>query len=182
MPDFGGLELSEVVAEGIAQVLKERLPRAINEINAEKTDIELPAPATIVPYIATEATTEAGMPIFGVADMPAQFEDDLVSSLTASYQFYVHVVVQNADHATLVKMLRRYVRAIALALQGDRTAQYEGKTPVLSREDIGVWALMFDTIQPGPLLGDRDPAAPDAPPTSWLSWSGIVVSCKREEL
>lgn len=182
MAGLDELELSESLAEGIAQVLEEHLPTAITEINAERTDLELSQPALIVPYIGTEATTEGGMPIFGVADMPARFEDDLVSSLTASYEFYVHVVTANADHASLAKELRRYVRAIALALQKDRAAPLEGKSPILSREGMGVWALMFETIQPGPLLGERDPASPDAPPTTWLSWSGIVVSCKREEI
>lgn len=176
-------EMTEVIAEGIAKVLEERLPTAIEEINAEKTDLVLPPPAQILPYIGTEASTLAGMPIFGVADMPARFEDDLVTSLTAAYEFYVHVVVQDSDNGTLVKMLRRYLRAIAVSLQADRSAPLtEGKPSVLSREGLGIWALMFETIQPGPMLGDRDPNAPDAAPTSWLSWTGLVVSCKREEL
>lgn len=176
------LELTEVVADGIVQVLNEHLPTVINEINAAKTDIVLEQPQQIVPYIGTEATTEGGMPIVGVADMPTTFEDDLVSSLTASHQFYVHVVLQDADHAALSKMLRRYVRAIAISLQRDRMAPLTGGSPVLSRGNIGVWALMFGSVQPGPMLGDRDPNAPDKVPSTFMSWSGLVVTCKREEI
>lgn len=176
------LELGEVIAVGIAQVLEEHLATVIKEINAEKEDLELPLPAQIVPHATNEALTTAGMPIFGVSDMPAEFEDDLVSSLTATHKFYVHVVMQESDHQTLAKMLRRYVRAIAISLQRDRMKSYEGGTPVLGRGNIGVWALMFDSVQPGPMLGDQDPNSAGTVPTTYTSWSGLVVSCKHEEI
>lgn len=183
LDEFG---LSEVIAEGLGVVLQEHLPTVVEELNAalqERGDtLVLPAPAQILSTTSTEAATQAGMPLVAIADMPAEFEDDLVTDLTASHSFYVHVVIQDSDHETLTKLLRRYKQAIAIALQRDRSAPLTGGVSVLSREGLGVWALMFRATEPGPLLGERDPDSPDKAPSSYLSWSGIVVTCKREEI
>lgn len=184
MTIVGKLELSEAVANGLVKVLTENLATVIPELNATFTDgvvLEVPVAGHVVPYITSEASLGAGTPLIGMAEMPAQFEDDLISSLTTQQRFYLYVVETHSDLATLTKLLRRYVRAIALAIQSDRVKPLEGKQAVLSREGLGVWSVMFEGTVPGPLL-DRDPDAPAAVPATFLSWSGLIVRCKREEI
>lgn len=181
----GQFELAEVVANGIVNVLTENLPSIIAELNAGYNDgvtLEVPAAGHILPYITTEAALGAGTPLIGVAEMPATFEDDLISSVVAQHRFYIYVVEAHSDLATLVKLLRRYTRAVALAIQKDRNRPLEGKEPTMGRGNLAVWSVMLEATAPGPLLGDRDPSSPPGTPTSWLSWAGLVIKLKREEL
>ena len=104
--------------------------------------------------------------------------------LTAVHTLAIWVVVQEADHAILAKMLRRYVRAMALAIQQDRAhLSGPGKNEqILSREAQSVWGLIFDGIIPGDMLEERTPNSSSEPPNSYLSWRGLIVSLKREEV
>jgi len=186
--EFG---LSEVVAKGLQTVLNEHLKTVVTELNtalaeyeadAEGGPLQLEAPAQVLDRIGSESDIEGGMPLVGIAELPAEFEDDLVQDLTAAHAYYVHVVVQHSDSETLSRTLRRYRQAMLIALQRDRIAPLQGGTPVLSREGLGVWALMFKATAPGPMLGERDPDSPDGPPNNYLSWDGFIVTCKREEV
>lgn len=179
------LGLSEPAIEALIKVLEENMPTIIEAINEQNEDgVELVTPLQFVPYRPTRATWEAGLPCIGIAELPTRFEDDNVSMLTAVHSVCIWVVVQEADHATLAKMLRRYVRAIALAIQQDRAHMSgpHGNEMILSRETQSVWGLKFEGIVPGDMLEERTPDAASEPPTSYLSWSGVIVAMKREEI
>lgn len=179
------LELNEVVINNLLEVLKLNMPDFLTAINEQWNDgVELITPLQFLPYRPNEASWEAGLPCVGVAELPTRFEDDNVSMLTSVPTLCIWVVVQEADHATLAKMLRRYTRAMMLAIQQDRVhASGSGKNEmILSRENSSVWGVKFEGSVPGDLLEERNPDAPSEPPTSYLSWTGLIVSMKRSEV
>ena len=179
------MQLSEPVILALLKVLEENMPDFIESLNEEFEDeAVLSLPVQFLPWRPTQADWEAGLPCIGVAELPTRFEDDNVSMLTAVHSICIWVVVQEADHGTLAKLLRRYVRLITLAIQRDRAhLSGPGKNiMILSRETQSVWGLKFEGIVPGDMLEERTPDSPSESPTSYLSWSGVIVSMKREEI
>lgn len=181
------LELIEPVIDALLEVFRQNQEEVIEKLNEEYDDgIELtPIPeAQYYDYRPTEATWEKGLPCVGVAELPSRFEDDNVSMLIGVHTLCVWVVVNNADHGTLAKLLRRYTRMLALCIQKDRAFQSgPGKNiQIMSRETQAVWGTKFEGIVPGDMLEERPPDSPSEPPTSYLSWRGIIIALKREEI
>jgi hypothetical protein len=173
------LELNEVVIDTLVELFDTTLPGVLAALNPTFRDgITLNDPVQIVPYMPTEAGIEAGMPLVAVSDLPSNFDDDTVSSMTGYHELAILIVLSNTDHPALAKELRRYVRALMLTVQEDRAKDGTGLLP----SKAGVWYTGFKGIQPGPLLGDRDPDSPSKQPSTFLSWSGLVLRCTRGEI
>ena len=173
------LNLIEPLVNAMVVLLTNNLQASINALNATITDSYLvPAVGQIVPYTPVPSTLEIGGPAVGVWELGTQFEDDLQVSLQAEHTFAVVAVLQNADHITLMWQLRRMLQAIAYTISQDRLL---GASSVM-RQQGGAWGVMFDRTEPGPLLADNDPVTPDAPPRSYLSWTGLIFTARRTEV
>lgn len=174
-----GLQLVEPIVTAIVALLSDQLAGAVNEMNASIVDgFTLDPPAQILPYVPVPSSLEGGMPCVGVQRMGGEFQDDLQYSMDAEHDYAIVATVQNSDHQTLVWQLDRYLQCIAYVLQQDRLAD---NASVL-RTQGQTWSVGFKRYEPGPLLGDMDPTAPEAAPRSYISFVGLVLCSKRTEV
>lgn len=177
---FPTFQLNEPIIAQLLELLEAKLPAAIEALNATITDsITLDQPAQLLDYMPAPGELKAGVPAVCIQDLPAQFEDDLQFSITADHPIGIASVIQNADQRSLAWQLRRYTQAIAHVLSEDRLASDGG---YLRRPPAQVWRVAFSGTEPGPLLGDRDPNAPDKPPSSFLSWTWLLIRARRQEV
>lgn len=180
---FSNLQLNEPIIKQLMKLLESEtlgLAAAVTALNATITDsFTLDAPAQILDHMPTPGALKGGVPAICIQDLPAQFEDDLQFSLSADHPLGIAVVIQNADQQTLAWQLRRYIQAIMHVIQQDRINPAGG---ILREPPAQVWYTAFTGTEPGPLLGDRDPQAPDQPPTSFLSWTWLLIRCRRQEV
>ena len=176
------LPLAEPLVQAMKKTLETRVPAAIEEINTGITDnVTIDPIAQYLPYMPFAQALQGGLPILAVQRLGGVFEDDLQTVTHANHEYAVIAVVENADHETLALQLERTLQAAANAIQKDRVAELHGETSIM-RTEGGAWSVNFQRVEPGPLLGDLDPEAPNTPPRSYLSWLGLVMSSKREEI
>lgn len=173
------LELNEPIVVQLKQLLEENMPGIIETINGEHSDIVLPPPAQVLDHQVGEGEIKGGIPIVCIQDMPSSFEDDLQFALTGYHEMVVASIMQNADKGTLGRMLRRYTSAVARTIQADRLA---GASGILKKEPAHVLYTAFERVEPGPLLGEPNPLGADQPPSTYMSWSSLVIRCRREEI
>lgn len=172
------LSLNEPIVSAMVNLLNANLATTITALNATVTDgYTIPAVQQIVPYTPVPSTLEVGGPVVGVWELGVEFEDDLQFSLRSNQHYAVVAVLQNADHITLMWQLRRINQAIAYTVQQDRLL---GNASVMRQ--AGAYSVQFVRVEPGPLLGDMDPNTPDAPPRSYLSWTGLVFESRKDEI
>jgi hypothetical protein len=178
---MSSFELGEPIIKALVEIMGEHLPAKIKEINEAVTDgITLPEPAQVLDYMPIPATAAGGLPIVAIQDLPANFSNDLVHSEEATHAFGIAAILQTADHRSLAWQLRRYQQAIFRVIQDDRMALVtESK---LRRPPANVMYTKFDATEPGPLLGERNPDSPAEPPSSFRSWTWVIVSCRRQEV
>lgn len=173
------LNLFEPIANAMVALLTANLPATITALNATITDAyPVPAVGQIVPYTPVPSTLEIGGPVIGVWEIAGEFEDDLQYSMHSHHEFAVVAVLQNSDHITLMYELRRMAQAIAYTISQDRLL---GAASVMKTQG-GVWSVNFSRSEPGPLISDMDPVTPDAPPRSYLSWTGLIFTARRTEI
>jgi hypothetical protein len=171
-----------ILIKSLKELFEAHLPTIIDELNPTFTDgITIAHPAQIVPYIPILSILSGGMPIVGIGEMPANFDDDLQFSLVGHHKIAVMVVLQNSDHESLTEELRRYTQAIQLTIQQDRERPLHNETPYLSGKG-GSWYTKFLATEPGPLLGEVSPLNEGEPPSSFTSWTGIALEMTREEI
>lgn len=171
--------LNEPVITALVRLLENGLAAQVEAINTELTDpFLLDPPVAILDYMPFSVTLEQGMPVIGVQDLSSTFENDLVHSMEATHSVGVVTVIQTSDHQTLAWQLRRYNQAIARTIQADRML---GPAGILASEAL-VMYTRFAGVEPGPLLGDRDPDSPGEPPSSYRSWTWFLLDCRRQEL
>lgn len=179
------LNLNEPIVNAMVTLLNANLATNVTAFNnslAQGDLYPLPAVAQIVPYTPVPSTLEVGGPVVGVWELGAEFEEDTQWGLNADHHYAVVAVLQNADHITLMWELRRMAQVIAYTIQQDRTAGTPPGSASIIKTQGGAWSVNFIRTEPGPLLGDMDPVNPDAPPRSYLSWTGLVFSSKRTEV
>lgn len=173
------LSLNEPIVDALVQLLTARLPGVIEQINDSNSDgILLDPPAQVLDFKPVAGTLKAGLPAVCVQDLPAKFEDDLQFSMNASHGLGIAAVIQDSDQRSLAWKLRRYVQAIANAIQLDRLAAGEGYLAKVGN----VWGTAFTGTEPGPLLADHSPNAEGSSPSSYESWSWLMISCKHTEV
>lgn len=174
------MELNEPIIKQLVAVLEAGLPQEVIAHNAAATDgIELDAPAQILDYMPVPGSYGGGLPIIGIQDLPGRFENDLQHSMEATYGFGIAAVLQTADHRTLAWQLRRYLEVIASVIQADRQL---GTASLMRKAPANVLYTKFEGTEPGPLLGNRNPEASNAPPDSYRSWSWLILECTRQEV
>lgn len=179
------LNLMEPIVNAMVTLLNNNLAANVTAFNNSLPQGDLyplPAFSQIVPYTPVPSTLEVGGPVIGVWELGATFEDDLQYSLHSEYMYAVVAVLQNSDHITLMWELRRYAQVLAYTIQQDRLAGSPPGSASVMRTQGGAWSVNFVRSEPGPLLGDMDPVNPDAPPRSYLSWTGLVFSSRRTEI
>lgn len=179
------LQLAEPLVAAMVTLLKGALNNTIDELNATITDgytVPHVNPSQFLPYVPVPSTLQGGLPAIGVQELPADFQDDQQFSMNALHEYAVVAIVQHADHPTLTWQLRRMVQAIAATIQADRMQGTAGGSGGIMRTQGGAWSVNFLRTEPGPLLGDLDPTNPEAPPRSYLSWTGLVMSSERAEI
>jgi hypothetical protein len=173
------LKLNEPVITALVKILEEGLPGTIESLNESLTDaFTLDEPVEILPYMPIGSTLTNGMPIVYIQDLPSRFSNDLQTSMEGTHGIAVATVLQTADHQTLAWQLRRYTQAIAYTIQKDR----ELGVLSLMRKEAQVLYTEFAGTQPGPLLSDRNPDSAGEPPSSYLSWTGLLLECRRQEV
>lgn len=179
------LNLNEPIVTAMVNLLNKNLPGNIALFNQSLDPSDpytLPDIGQVVPYTPVPSTLEVGAPVLGVWELGGDFEEDQQWGLNALHNYAVVVVVQNSDHITLMWQLRRFAQVIAYTIQQDRTAGTPEGTGSMLKNQGGAWSVNFIRTEPGPLLGDMDPNTPDAPPRSYLSWTGLIFSSKRTEV
>jgi hypothetical protein len=173
------LELNEPVIKTLLTVLESGLTGQVETLNSEATDsFEVDTPAQLLAYMPFAATLAGGLPAVGIQDLNTTFFNDLQHSMEAEHTIAVVTVIQTADHETLAWQLRRYNQAILRTIQADRQL---GVLSVMRKEAL-VEYVKFTGVQWGPLLADRNPDAEGEPPTSFRSWTGITLECRRQEV
>lgn len=177
------LALAEPLIAAMVTLLQANLNATIDALNAANADaFSLPHAAQILDYVPVPSTLQGGTPAVGCQELPAAFEDDLQFSMHALHRYAVVAIVENADQQTLVLQLRRMMQAIASTIQSDRMLGTTGGQGGIMRTQGGAWSVQFESTVPGPLLGDLDPLNPDGPPRSYLSWCGLELSSRRQEI
>lgn len=172
------MELSESVIAALMTVLEDGMTPAIEARNATITDgILLDTPAQILDYMPTTNDDAGGYPIVAIQDLPGNFENDLTHSFESTWGFGIASMIQTSDHRTLAWQLRRYTQVVASVIQADRMAE----PSVLKSPPANVMYTKFEGTEPGPLLGDRNPDSPGTPPSSFRSWTWLLISCRRQE-
>lgn len=160
------LKLNEPIVVELAERIRADLPAIIAEINAEVTDgaeLELIPDDRVLEYVPDAGSMQAGIPVIGIGDGPQSFEDDIGSSATGVYEQLIVVFVQDADQERLARLLRRYVRALAIVVLKNRRLD-------------SAWGIGLRRIIPGPTLADNATS-----PQTWLSWTGVQIWCKTDE-
>ena len=171
--------LNEPVIKALAELLQANLGVECTAINNELADdYTLEQPVAILPYMPFALTLEQGMPLVAIQDLPSTFENDLQYSMESEHTLGIASILQTSDHATLAWQLRRYNQAIMQVIQTDRM---QGTSSVM-RTKGGVTYVEFLSTEPGPMLGDRDPDADGIPPTSFRSWTWLIIKCRRLEI
>lgn len=173
------VELNEPIIKALVALLKENLGVQVAAINNEMSDdFLMDPPVDVLPYMPFALTLERGMPIVAVQDLPTTFDNDLQFSMESESTLGIAAILQTSDHSTLAWQLRRYVQAIVQVIQADRML---GVSSVL-RSQAQVIYTEFLSTEPGPMLGDRDPDADGVPPTSFRSWTWLLIKCRRQEI
>ena len=173
------VELNEPIIKALVSLLNEKLGPQVTAINGELLDdFVLEPPVAVLPYMPFSLTLEQGMPIVAVQDLPTTFENDLQHSMESESMLGIASILQTSDHQTLAWQLRRYTQAVMQVIQNDRMAD----TSSVLREQAAVIYTEFVTTEPGPMLGDRDPDADGVPPTSFRSWTWLIIKCRRQEI
>ena len=161
------MELNDPVIRAAHRRLVDELPAAAAEINASVTDgFELPAigDSQILTHIPPPSE-RLQPPTIGIGDGRSQFEDDIGSSATGRHELLIVVYEQSSDQDALAWILRRWTQAIATVALDTR------------RLGDGAWGTGLIGTAPGPTRTDN----PDDP-REWLSWSGIRLWAKRDEV
>lgn len=171
--------LAEPLVKAMIKTLEERLPAAVEEVNSTVTDgITVETPAQYLRFMPFLAALGGGFPIICVQRLRADFVDDLQFNVDAIHEYAVIAVLQNSDHETLALQLERTMQAIASAVSADRLA---GPASTM-RTEGGAFSVNWERYEPGPLFGDLDPNAENAPPRSYLTYAGLVFSSRRTEV
>jgi hypothetical protein len=172
--------LNEPVITTLVKLLSESLGGVIAEINAATADdFIVEPPVKVIDYMPISLTLEQGMPLVAVQDLPITFENDLQHSMESEVNLGICSILQTADHRTLAWQLRRYNQAVMQAIQNDRQLNVEA---IMRKPPASVIYTEFVGTEPGPMLGDRNPDDPGAPPTSFRSWTWLIIKCRRQEV
>jgi len=158
---FTGIE--PIIVE-LKRRLEEELQAEIDLINAEVED-GYPAgvPQQIYDYIPPVGELNY-FPSIGIGDGPMRFEDDIGSSETALFTPMIVVYEQAASQQELAWRLRRLNQAVIRTVMAGR---HLGEA---------AWGVTLQGSDPGPTLAD-DPSSPK----EWVSWTGIRITCRRDE-
>jgi hypothetical protein len=174
-------ELNESVVTALVEVLEAGLPAAIDTINTAATNgIMLDKPAAVLDYMPIASDYGKGLPLVAIQDLPGSFENDLTHSMEATYGLGVASIIETSDHRTLAWQLRRYTRAVFNVIQADRLLGPAGSK--MAKAPALVQYVRFMGTEPGPLLGDRNPDSPGEPPSSFRSWTWLLIECRRQEV
>jgi hypothetical protein len=179
------LQLEDPLIEAMVTLLKANLNGVIAELTASYTDAYNPEqvnPAQIFPFIPTASELQGGLPLIGVGGAGTEFEDDTQFSMNATHEYVVVAICQNADHRTLTLQLRRMIEAIAYTIQQDRLLGTTTGSGGIMRDQGGALSVNFIRTQPGPVLGDVDPGRPAVTPSTYVSWTGLLLSSTRVEI
>lgn len=177
---FPTLALNEPIVKTLVSLLEDELPTVVEELNATVTDgFTLNTPAQVLDHMPGAALLGQGLPAVCVQDMPASFFNDLQFSVDGSHGLGVASVIQNSDQQALAWQLRRYTQAVAQVIQRDRLKGQQASRLILEGK---VWVVEFAGTEPGPMLADRDPNSPNEPPSSFLSWTWLMLRFNRTEV
>jgi hypothetical protein len=177
------LQLQEPLIDAMVSLLSTSLNTAIDELNATYTDVYKVEHVTqFLPFVPVPSTLLGGLPAIGIQELETEFEDDTQFSLNADHHFAVVVVVQNVDHHALALQMRRSVQAVSYVVQADRLLGNAAGSGGVMRNQGGALGMRFIRTVPGPLLGDIDPNNAEAPPKSYLSWTGMEFATRRVEV
>jgi hypothetical protein len=169
------LQLEEPVVLAAVGLLEANLPGVISEMNATIDDgYTLDSVKQFLPFLPIPTVLQGGMPTVGVGEIQGRFYDDLQTSINMAHRFVVLLVVQNADHETLVWQLRRLASCAINVMQADRL---QGPA-----QQGGLFSVNFIGTDPGPVLADVDPINGDLPPRSYMSWTGLIFEGTRAEV
>lgn len=160
-------------------LLKSNLPAVVALANTNITDgFLIDPPAQYLDYAAGAAELQGGMPIIVVSETPESsvFRDDLQSTVDAEFDYAIGIIIQQADHETLVKQLRRLLVCVLYVIQQDRLANVDSVM-----RQAGAFSVNLQRVEPGPLLAGSDLQAPAVPPNAWLSWTTLIVSSRVNE-
>lgn len=176
-------QLAEPLVTAMVTLLSANLNTTIDALNATITDgYTVDHVVQVLPYVPIPSTLEGGMPAVGVQDLPADFVNDLQFNMDAVHQYAVVAVIQNSDQQALAWQLRRTMQAIGATIQADRLAGGPLGTASIMKTQGGAWSVNFERTEPGPVLGDIDPVNPAAPPHTYLSYVGLIMSSTRTEV
>lgn len=177
---FPTLALNEPIVKTLVSLLEDELPTVVEELNATVTDgYTLSPPAQILDFMPGASLLGGGVPAICTQDMPASFFNDLQFSVDGSHGLGVASVIQNSDQQALAWQLRRYTQAVAQVIQRDRLKGQQASRLILEGK---VWVVEFAGTEPGPMLADRDPNSPNEPPSSFLSWTWLMLRFNRTEV
>lgn len=157
------LKLTEPVVTALAAELTSGLPTVISEINAAVTDgYTLATPLQILDYVPSRSDL-TGLPVVGVQDLPARFQDDIGSSATGIIELGVIVFLAHPERRGLARLCRRWQQAVA--------------TVALSGRMIGTagYGVTLREAVPGPTLEREED------PRGWESFTGVIVRCFTDE-
>lgn len=175
------LQLADPLIQAMVALLSQSLNTTITE--RAKGDGFDPEPISqFLDYIPTASALQGGLPAIGVGEMETLFSDDTQFSMNATHEYAVMAVIQNADHRTLALQLRRTLQAIAATVQADRLLGNNQGLGGIMRDQGGALSVNFIRTEPGPVLGDMDGLAADAPPRTYLTWTALVFTSERVEI
>ena len=179
MPLLPALNLSEPLVAAFINLLSANVNTNIDTLNASITDpYRLDHVAQFLNYIPVPSTVAGGLPAIGVGRLGGEFVDDLQVNMDAVHRLGIMCVVQNSDEGFLSHQLERLLQVVAYTIAQDRLA---GPASVI-KVQAGAYSVNFEAYEPGPMLGERDPTAPNGPPRSFLSWDLLVLNSRRTEL
>jgi hypothetical protein len=154
-------DISEPVIMALVSRFEERLPNAIDEINAQATDgLVLAQVDRVFDYIPARGEL-VSYPTIGVMEGEAELQDDVGWGATIVMPVVAICFVQAVTQRDLVRSLRRYAKAMC-------NVALEGRT-------LGpAWGVTLDGVRPGPSQNDEEN------PRAWESWVGVALLCKAE--
>lgn len=163
--------LAEPTVLALAAHLRERLPEAVAQVNADVVDgLEITDPLVLDYPLPLELQTQ--WPLVCIARERGVFSDDTGWAATGTWTLALWVFIQDPDPEGLARRLERTLAAVASAALGS-SRSFAGS----SGEAYGITPA---GVSYGPVLEDL-PDGSGTPPNGFLSYATLTVTCLSDE-